>query len=214
MPKKQFATEEIEPVFEPSSNGQEPSPVAEEVVRSNRKSILERLREEQPYMEDVEANKAETAVSWQKPTPLDWFRAHPDPAYRVQAYLITVRRSRSSYIVFGEELQHTLRRRKQGKDVTIYTWVDRYGEVCLWGVGLAPTEWNTSLRRAFVRAQEVWVRAVSNTTLQRYQFEESTKIGTPLWPEVSFDTMVTEVFEDHVIESTDHELIQALLGEA
>jgi hypothetical protein len=204
-----------EVTFDPSENGYSASsPTSEGAESQHRKSILERLREEQPYMEDVEATEATSSVSWQRPSPLDWFRVHPDPAYRVTAYLLEIRRSRFPYLVFGEDLQNALRRRKQGKDVAIYTWVDRYGEVFLWGIGLASTDWNISARRAAVRAQEVWVRLVSNLTLQRYQFEESTKIAAPVWPQQSFDALITEVFEEHVIEHADHEIIQALLGEA
>jgi hypothetical protein len=65
-----------------------------------------------------------------------------------------------------------------------------------------------------LRAQDVWVRLVSNQTLQRYQHEESTKIAAPIWPERSFDAMIEEVFEDYTIESFDHEVIRDLLGEA
>jgi hypothetical protein len=201
--------------FDPSANGHSsPSPTSEGTESQHRKSILERLREEQPYMEDVEATDATSSVSWQRPSPLDWFRVHPDPAYRVTAYELTIRRSRSPYLVFGEDLQNVLRRRKQGRDVVIYTWVDRYGEVSLWGIGLGPSDWNTSARRAAIRAQEVWVRLTSNLTSQRYQYEESTKIATPTWPQKSFDALITEVFEEYVIEHSDHEIIQALLGEA
>jgi hypothetical protein len=211
MAKKQTSA----PTFNPSENGHStPSPLSEDPDRQQRKSILERLREEQPYMEDVGASEVTALVAWQRPSPLDWFRVHSDPAYRVSAYELTFRKSRTPYLVFGEELQHTLRRRKQGRDITIYTWIDRYDAVSLWGIGLGSSDWNTSARRAVVRAQEVWIRLFSNQSTQRYQFEESTKIAAPTWPIKSFDAMIQEVFSELVIETVDHEIIQSLLGEA
>jgi hypothetical protein len=211
MAKKPMPTE----TFDLSTNGQEPSVSSEtETSRHTRKSILERLREEQPYMDDVEATEASTSVSMRRPSPLDWFQVHPDAAYRVEAYLLSVRRSRRPYVVFGEDLQQTLRKRKQGRDVTIYTCIDRYGEVFLWDIGSSQNDWPSSARRVALRAQHVWVRMVSNQTLQRYQHEESAKIAAPIWPSRSFDAMIDEVFEDHVIEDSDHEVIQDLLGEA
>jgi hypothetical protein len=207
----------LEAELELSVNGQDPEAFSEieiETSRQTRKSILERLREEQPYMEDVGASEAKTSVSMRRPSPLDWFRVHPDTAYRIEAFLISPKRSKRAYVVFGEGLQHLLRQRKQGRDVTIYTCIDRYGEVFLWEISLSQNDWSISARRAALRAQDVWVRLVSNQTLQRYQHEESTKIAAPIWPERAFDAMIEEVFEEYTIERFDHEVIQDLLGEA
>lgn len=61
---------------------------------SFRKSILERMRESQEYMEDLQESPPETSVSMYRPDPTDWFRVHPDTTYRVEAYLVTVRRTK------------------------------------------------------------------------------------------------------------------------
>jgi hypothetical protein len=206
---------ELQEELEQHRNGQEESPsVSDDPERQGRKSILERMRESQPYEEDLEETEAKTSVGMYRPAPTDWFRVHPDPLYRTPAFLITVRHSRRSYVVFGEELQEDLRRRKLGKDVTIYTCMDRYGSLFLWEISNGPSEWAVTARRAAFRAQTVWTRMWSNHTLQRYQWEESTKIAPPQWGNKSFEAMIDEVFDDCVIESADHELIRALLGEA
>jgi hypothetical protein len=201
--------------LQPSVNGPEPlTPPSEDTPRQERKSILERMRESQPYEEDLEETEAKTSVGMYKPSPTDWFRVHPDLGYRTHAFLVAVRHARRSYVVFGEELQDELRRRKLGKDVTIYTCMDRYGSLFLWDIKDGPSDWNISARRAALRAQTVWTRLWSNQTLQRYQWEESIKIPPPHWGSKSFEAMINEVFEGYEVESADHELIQALLGEA
>jgi hypothetical protein len=199
----------------PSANGSTPAehvPVEERV--QPRKTILARMREAQPYEEDLDESDAKTSVGLHRPDPTDWFRVNYDPAYRIHAFIITVRHSRRSFIVFGEELQDELRRRKLGKDVTIFTCVDRYGALFLWEISDGPSEWALTARRAALRAQTTWVRLWSNHALGRYQWEESGKIAPPQWGTKSFEAMIEEVYSEYVVENIGHELIQALLGEA
>ena len=99
------------------------------------------------------------------------------------------------------------------KDVTIYTCMDRYGTVFLWSIANGPNDWNTSARRAVVRAHTVWVRLYSNQTLGRYQFEESSNIAEPTWTCKPFEAMINDVFEEHVIEDAGHEILHELFGE-
>jgi hypothetical protein len=197
----------------PPQDGESSTSQDEDTPRKKRKSVLARMRESQPYEEKVDAQSRVT-ITYRKPTTLDWFRVHPDKDYCTPAFLVTIRRDRHPYVVFGEELQELLRRRKQGGDVTIYTCVDRHGEVFLWDIPTTANEWSHSKRRAALRGQLVWVRIASNQAAQRYNIEESTHIPEPQWPPIPFETMIDEIFADYIIDSREHEIMRELLGEA
>jgi hypothetical protein len=185
----------------------------EEAPRKKRKSILARMRESQSYEEDLHVQTARVAITYRKPSELDWFRVHPDSAYKTAAFLVSLRQDRRPYVIVGDALQDTLRRRKQGRDVVLYTCLDRYGNILLWGIPTGPNDYNVTAHRCFLRAQESWVRMYSNTTTQVYRWDESDKIPPPLWPNLSFEDMIEDYFGDNVIETPTHQIVRELLGE-
>lgn len=58
-----------------------------------------------------------------------------------------------------------------------------------------------------------WVRVPASMSLGAYEvFEASGDIPEPVWPEHSFEEILTIAFRDRVVDRFDHHLIQRLQG--
>jgi len=79
--------------------------------------------------------------------------------------------------------------------------------------GAKPNTWNESAYRAALTAREKWIRLQSNQTMSCYEVRVA--IGSfeePLLPEDSYDELVRRAFDERIIGSTGHPVIQKLLG--
>ena len=145
-------------------------------------------------------------------------RVRPGHEWREDVYLLCPTWSRHEYIVFGEPLRQALRRRKQGRDVTLFTAIDRDGSLFLWPIGKNIQhgnngDWNASARQAALLGESVWVQLFSNHTLKCYEREISRNIPDPVWPDLSFEAMLDTAFADLAIDSEHHDIIRRLWGE-
>ena len=102
--------------------------------------------------------------------------------------------------------------------VCLVPYVARDSVLGLWPVktgkpGAKPNTWNESAYRAALTAREKWIRLQSNQTMSCYEVRVA--IGSfeePLLPEDSYDELVRRAFDERIIESTGHPVIQKLLG--
>jgi hypothetical protein len=103
--------------------------------------------------------------------------------------------------------------------VTMFTAVDRAGNVFLWPVPQErdgkKQEWWRSAREAAEIAITRWVRVKANTGIQGYDVSEATGIMTePVWPaDVTYKDILRIAFRSYRIDAMDHPVIRELIGQ-
>jgi hypothetical protein len=102
--------------------------------------------------------------------------------------------------------------------VTIYTAINRQGEVLLWPVRMPAPDgkhnaWHRSAATAADVAMRHWVRVTANMSLGAYDiFEASADIPEPTWPELPFTELLKIAFRDRLVDRLDHPVILQLRG--
>jgi len=176
-----------------------------------------KLRLQQDYLGSAGVKKLLTRVPARKPSKQEWFRTHPDPAYRMDMGVIELKEDDAIYAV-SAGLQADLL--DLMVPVTIYTTVTRQGGVLLWPVRLPGEDgknndaWVAS-HEAAERATEAWMRLQWNMALRAYDMFEATGIlHEPAWPDVTFEQLLEIGFQGRIIDKPDHLVIKKLRGEA
>jgi hypothetical protein len=175
-----------------------------------------RLRLSQRFGEGSDVRRAIVTVPVRKPNPQEFFRVHPDDAWRLDTALIEIKADREMYLVdpviwplFPNEC----------KPRTLYTTIDRRHVVTLWAVRLPDEkgrldDWSRSAHEAAQLATEKWVRLSANASLGAYDIDIA--MGTfpdPGWPELSFEHLLKIAFKGRLIEELDHSVLRRLRGE-
>ena len=140
---------------------------------------------------------------------------HPDPHYRMDLPMITLKEDREDYLV-NSEIWPALA--AEVTPVTLFTCVNRQGVVFLWPVKL-PTpdgrrsEWINSSREAAEVAMTGWVRMKANMDLGAYEIHVADGIiAAPIWPEETFGALVQIGFRGRIINDLDHPVVDRLQG--
>ena len=176
---------------------------------------LASLRLDPSFLETAGVKKLLTTVPVGRPSPQDFVRVHPDPAFRDSFATIEWKEDREFFIVVP-----SVARELPGECVlvTLYTAINRQGVVRLWPMKLPGPdgriiEWHRSLAEAAERAMERWVRVKANKSLGAYEiFEASATIPDPEWPAESFQQLLRIGFRDRLVDRLDHPLIAKLRG--
>jgi hypothetical protein len=174
------------------------------------------LRLDQSYADTVGVKKLLTTVPVRKPNRQDFVRVHPDPRYRLTpAAIIEVKEDREVYLV-TPNMAHALP--GEFSTVTLFTTINRQGTLHLWpvkqpGPDGKHNEWHRSAAEAAERAMEKWVRVTASMSLGAYEiFEASGDLPEPVWPDFSFEEILKIAFREHIVDRTDHALVQRLQG--
>ena len=178
---------------------------------------LSALRLDQSYAEDtVGVKKLLTTIPVRKPNRQEFVRVHPDPTYRLSpAAVIELKEDRETYLLLPKIAQALP---GEFATVALFTTITRQGTLFLWPVKLPnpngrQNEWHRSAAEAAERAMKKWVRVPASMSLGAYEvFEASGDIPEPVWPEHSFEEILTIAFRDRVVDRFDHHLIQRLQG--
>ena len=174
------------------------------------------LRLSQSFVETAGVKKLLTTVPVRKPSPQDFVRVHPDPAYRENFPIIELKDEREEYIVVAD-LVPTL----VGEFVTktLFTAINRQGTVFFWPVRLPSPDgknldWWRSSREAAELAMKSWIRVRANMNLGAYDiFQAASVISDPEWPQLGFWELIKIAFRDHVVDRIDHPVIKRLRGQ-
>jgi hypothetical protein len=178
---------------------------------------LERLRVSQNFADAIGVKRALLTVPVKKPDRQWFVRVHPSERYRLPVLVLELRDEREIYLVdpaLGPELMNEV------VTVQLSTAINRQGIVFLWPVRLSQekgrvNEWNRSALAAAELATKRWVRVSSNMSLGAYDvhFAEDT-LDEPEWPEVEFKELLTIAFKHRFIDTSEHEVLRQLRGEA
>jgi hypothetical protein len=174
------------------------------------------LRLSQSFVETAGVKKLLTTVPVRKPSPQDFVRVHPDPAYRENFPIIELKDEREEYIVVADLVPELV-----GEFVTktLFTAINRQGTVFFWPVRLPPPDgknldWWRSSREAAELAMKSWIRVRANMNLADYDiFQAESVIPDPEWPELGFWELIKIAFRDHLVDRIDHPVIRRLRGQ-
>jgi len=176
------------------------------------------LRLSQSFAEDVGVKKLLTSVPVRKPNRQDFVRVHPDPAYRLSpAAIVELREDQEVYLVTPDMAANLP---GEISTATLFTTINRQGVLHLWPVKLPGpdgkhNEWHRSAGEAAETAMERWVRVTANMSLGAYDVFQATGIlPEPDWPDLPFPEILKIAFRNHIVDRSDHPLINRLQGAA
>jgi hypothetical protein len=175
----------------------------------------DRLRLSQNFAEDVGVKKVVGTVPVKKPNKQLFFRAHSNQAYRLPTATLEDQVDREIYLL-APELRSELA--SELPPILLVTCVDLDGNVFLFPAKVPDSsgrdnQWWQSARDAIERAQTAWVRMQAKTSLGAYEIMEATdNLGDPVWPDVSFEEILTIAFRDRYVDSLEHPLVKKLRG--
>ena len=103
------------------------------------------------------------------------------------------------------------------KTHTLVPVIDRLGNVRVWPIADCVSEvaerWQRSRVKVIAEAKDKWVRIVANMSEGRYDLlaaiDQSLK---PKWPDETYREILEKALADCFITSTDHPVIQAIVG--
>ena len=175
------------------------------------------LRLSQSFVETAGVKKLLTTVPVRKPSPQDFVRVHPDPAYRENFPIIELKDEREEYIVVADLVPALV-----GEFVTktLFTATNRQSTVFFWPVRLPSPDdgknldWWRSSREAAESAMKSWIRVRANMNLGAYDiFQAASVISDPEWPQLGFWELIKIAFRDHLVDRIDHPVIKRLRGQ-
>lgn len=176
----------------------------------------ENLRLDQDFAETIGVKKLITTIPVRKPSPQDFVRVHPDPAYRLVAGIIELKEDREAYLVMpnvaGAVADEMFR-------ATLFLALNRACVPFLWPVRLPSpdgrqSEWQRSSMEAAEMAMGRYVRVKANMSLGAYDiFAASTLIPDPQWPDLPMKEILSIAFRDRVISDLNHPVLKRLRGE-
>jgi hypothetical protein len=178
---------------------------------------IESLRINPSFQETAGVKKLLTTVPVRRPNGQEFFRVHPEDAYRNTFAAIHLKDDREFYIVhpaIAPELAG------ETIFVTLFTCINRQGTVFVWPVRLPSpddrkSDWWRSAREAAELAMLKWVRMRANMNLGAFDIGVAESVmSEPEWPPHSFQDLVRIAFRDgYVITALDHPLIKRLRGQ-
>lgn len=175
-----------------------------------------RLRLDPSASETFGVKKLLTTVPVGKPSKQEFFRTHPDEAYRLSpAAVVEMEDDREFYL-----LTHDVARELPGefKVVTLHWVINRQSVLRVWPLKLPapdgrPNAWHDSAMEAAELSMKKWVRLSANMSLGAYDVSVATgELPEPSWPLLSFGEVLKIAFRGHYIDSLDHPLIKRLQG--
>jgi hypothetical protein len=161
--------------------------------------------------------KLHLTIPVKKPHKQAYVRVHPSADYRLMTAVIEVKEDNEVYLV-APNLHEVLA--PEITLVTLFTTVDRQGNMFLWYVKMAkedgrPNEWNLSALKAAQEGMKAWIRVQPNLQLGAYEvFRAEGNLPEPEWPDLKLNEILKIAFRDRFITNVDHPVIAKLQGRA
>jgi hypothetical protein len=203
---------------EPKLNAAGPTPPQKPTVAPDPFDNLELLRLAPAFEESAGIRKVISTVPVRKPSPQEWVRVHPDPAYRMNLSCILLKAEKEFYLLMPAIARDFER---DAIHVTIYTCINSSGVVLLWpcrivSEGGRQNAWHSSAHEAAAVAMEERIRFRSNMELGAYEWDTTTSPSLdPVWPDVPFNELLRIGFGKigHLVDTPQHPLIKQLRGD-
>jgi hypothetical protein len=159
-----------------------------------------------------------TVPVWSKPSDDKFVRVNPDPYFRLEASIVSIKNEGDYLVLPG--LEESIPAQKLLLQVTLFTATTYAGDVFIWiakypaSSNLAFARWPNSMREAIELAMSHWVRVESNTAIGAYvpTVAEGENLAEPKWPDATFGKILETAFAGRLIDKPDHPLIHRLRG--
>jgi hypothetical protein len=174
------------------------------------------LRLSQDFIGMAGEKKELTVVRVRKPSKQDWFRVHPDEAFRGTFGMIHLKEEGEYYMV-APEMAPALT--NEMVHVSLYTVINRQGVVSLWPIPLPPpdgkdNDWWVSARDAAARAMTRWIRITPNKSLGANEIMTGPdNMAEPEWPKKTLAELFQIAFgQGLLVDRLDHPVVKRLRG--
>jgi hypothetical protein len=174
------------------------------------------LRLSQDFIGMAGVKKELTTVRVKKPSKQDWFRVHPDKAYRGSFGMIHLKEEGEYYLV-APAVAAALA--SEMVFVELFTVINRQGVVSLWPIPLPPpdgkdNDWWISARDAASRGMTQWVRITPNKSLGANEIMTGPdSMAAPEWPNKTFAELLQIAFgQGQLVDRLDHPVVKRLRG--
>ena len=177
----------------------------------------ENLRIDQSEL-DQPAVKAElTSIPIKKPDSQDFFRVHPDPAYRLSPLAFIELKKNSEYYIVAPEIRKYLKPREYWLG-TLFLCVNRYEKLFFWLIKTQSplgqvSDWYLSALGCAERAMEHWVQLIADKDAGVYTTARAEDdLEEPVFPNQSFAELFKLGCKRRLVDSTDHAVFKHLRG--
>jgi hypothetical protein len=167
----------------------------------------------QDFASLVGTRRTAITVPVEKPRRKMWVQLHPE--WRYQAVFLEMEEERTFYIVEPHIIPDI---RDDCSMRVLVPWISREGSLGLWPIRLPGEDGRSDTYSAsalvLVRKHAgKWIRVLANQQTKAYEIQESgTDFPPPQWPEGGMEFILALAFEDRIICSRDHAVLQKLGG--
>lgn len=181
---------------------------------------LKEIRQAQDFGSELGVKKT-LKCKVRKPSKEWWIQTHPDPEYRIEAWVIDLKEDGETYWV-APQLWDELIGEPTFVRKAFFTYTAKHthkkGDYFLWPIRLPDgdgklDDWNASALE-YARQSGKWQRIAANREMGEYdQYETRREWGEPEWPDQPFEALVRIAFKEKLIDSLAHVVIKNLRGE-
>jgi hypothetical protein len=178
---------------------------------------LTSLRLDQSFDGIIGAQPVIATVNVRKPLAQEWFRVHPEEAWRLQTTILALKEEREFFLVHP-----TLRSElwQEIQPILLCTAISRQSAFFLWPVRLPKGDGKkdryieTDLA-ALKQAESKWTRRFWVPELKMHKILVAKQLtDEPVWPtDVDFQEIVKIAFKDRYITNLEHPALKQLRGE-
>ncbi|QDU21261.1 hypothetical protein [Urbifossiella limnaea] len=168
---------------------------------------------------DLGVRELLVSVPFRKPSKEQFFRVHPDPAYRCVGGLIELKDDDAESFWVDRSLWPALADEPTFTRRQVVTAVTRGGLVFVWGLrmpgpdGKIP-DWVSIPQEAARVAAGQWTKLYWDQTQRRHRIRVSEHMtDAPTWPELPFPELLRLAFKDRTVTSLEHPVLKKLRGE-
>ncbi len=200
-------------ILEPSLNGSGP---ADELPGRRIRDIFDPEACLDDEDEALQVGAPVITIPVRKPDKLKHYRVHP--TFVVDRYILVLREGmdESTYLVYPELVSLLPEAINKAR---IYPYINRNNTVALWRIN-HPKQGSRRNQKMFstaVAAAEaarmVWTRVWWNADTSTYNHQPvRADLPDPQWPDMDFKEMLRLGFDDMVIDSPDHPVLQEIEG--
>jgi hypothetical protein len=157
-------------------------------------------------------------ISVRKPRPREYFRSHPDPAYRRDVDLFERKGKETELYIIHRRVIHLFE--DELIPVRLITSINKLGSVFLCPIRIWGDE-NERFSRLFTTAMKVVTKSETAWTRRQYNQDNGGyegkfakgDLGEPAWPTSTFDELFRIAFEGKLIDNDQHAVVKELEGE-
>jgi hypothetical protein len=156
-----------------------------------------------------------------KPKEFEWFRTHPDAAYRKVLMCLDFKAPNTNgkeLHIIHPKLAHLFADTSAGP-YQLYTLMNRVGNLRICEVKLPQdgkwNEYNRTRQMALDRGIVEWTRMWANLKASRYESQPApVKYPDPIWPDLSYGDLLQIAFGalGRIIDSEDHIVVKIMRG--